>query len=168
MRSIEMSAYADLGRGVQRSGLRAGLRGWLLVYMAGMLAQALHALALTVASVAIYANPALAGLPSSVPLGSLLFYVGANLVLVVYTAVLFVLMLQRRKVAIVDNVVLNCLSVVFLVSWLFLGDKSLVGTIVDSLPGLVGLGYILTSKRVRATFVCSRRRGRAPAEPCPC
>ena len=44
-----------------------------------MLAQALHALAPTVASVVTYANPELAGLASSVPLGSLLFYVGGRL-----------------------------------------------------------------------------------------
>ena len=135
--------------------------------MAGLVVQALHGLALTVAAVVIYAKPALAGLTSFGPLGWLLFYVVANVVLAVYTAVLLVLMLQHRKAAIANNIVFNFLSVLFLIVWHLLGEKSLVGTVVDSLPGLVGLGYVLTSKRVRGTFVCSRSRGRAADRPCP-
>jgi hypothetical protein len=137
------------------------------VYMAGLVVQALHGLVLTVAAVVIYAKPALAGLTSFGPLGWLLFYVVANVVLAVYTAVLLVLMLQHRKAAIANNIVFNFLSVLFLVMWHLLGEKSLVGTVVDSLPGLVGLGYVLTSKRVRGTFVCSRSRGRAADGPGP-
>ncbi len=137
------------------------------MYMAGLVVQALHGLALTVAAVVIYAKPALAGLTSFGPLGWLLFYVVANVVLAVYTAVLLVLMLQHRKAAIANNIVFNFLSVLFLIVWHFLGEKSLVGTVVDALPGLVGLGYVLTSKRVRGTFVCSRSRGRAADRLCP-
>jgi hypothetical protein len=137
------------------------------VYMAGLVVQALHGLVLTVAAVVIYAKPALAGLTSFGPLGWLLFYVVANVVLTVYTAVLLVLMLQHRKAAIANNIVFNLLSVLFLVVWHLLGEKSLVGTVVDSLPGLVGLGYVLTSKRVQGTFVCSRSRRRAADGPCP-
>ena len=137
------------------------------MYMAGLVVQALHGLVLTVAAVVIYAKPALAGLTSFGPLGWLLFYVVANVVLAVYTAVLLVLMLQHRKAAIANNIVFNFLSVLFLVVWHLLGEKSLVGTVVDSLPGLVGLGYVLTSKRVRGTFVCHRSRGHAADGPCP-
>jgi hypothetical protein len=64
-------------------------------------------------------------------------------------------MLKRRKEAIVHNLIFNVLSVLSLVSWHFLGEKSLVGTVVDSLPALVGLSYIARSRRVRATFVPS-------------
>jgi hypothetical protein len=38
------------------------------------------------------------------------------------------------------------------VAWHFLGMTSQVGTIVDALPGLIGLSYFLVSKRVRNTF----------------
>ena len=137
------------------------------MYMAGLVVLALHGLVLTVAVVVIYANPALAGLTSFVPLGWLLFYVAANVVLAVYTAVLLVLMLRRRKTAIANNIVFNLLSVLFLVVWHLVGEKSPVGTVVNWLPGLAGLGYVLTSKRVRGTFVCSRSRVRAAGGPCP-
>ena len=167
MRSVDTSAPADVERAASGFGPRAGLRGWLLVYMAGLAALALHGLGLTVAVVVIYANPALAGLTSFVPLGWLLVYVATNVVLAIYTAVLLVLMLRRRKAAIANNIVFNLLSVLFVVLWHFVGEKSLVGTVVDSLPGLVGLGYVLTSKRVRGTFVSSRSRGRAAGGPCP-
>jgi hypothetical protein len=138
-----------------------------LVYMVGLVVLALHGLGLTVAVVVIYANPALAGFTSFVPLGWLLFYVVTNVVLVIYTAVLLVLMLRRRKAAIASNIVFSLLSVLFVVLWHFVGEKSLAGTAVDSLPGLAGLGYVLTSKRVRGTFVSSRSRGRAAGGPCP-
>jgi len=167
MRSVGTSASTDVGRAASGLGPRAGLRGWLLVYMAGLVVLALHGLGLTVAVVVIYANPALGGLTSFVPLGWLLFYVLTNVVLVIYTAVLLVLMLRRRKAAIANNIVFNLLSVLFVVLWHFVGEKSLVGTVVDSLPGLAGLGYVLTSKRVRGTFVSSRSRGRAAGGPCP-
>jgi hypothetical protein len=167
MRSIDTSAPTDVVRAASGLGPRAGLRGWLLVYMAGLVVLALHGLGLTVAVVVIYANPSLAGLTSFVPLGWLLFYVVTNVVLAIYTAVLLVLMLQHRKAAIANNIVFNLLSVLFVVLWHLVGEKSLVGTVVDSLPGLVGLGYVLISKRVRGTFVCSRRRGRTAGGPCP-
>ena len=137
------------------------------MYMIGLVVQALHGLVLTVGSIVIYAKPALAGLTSFVPLGWLLFYVVTNVVLGVYTAVLLVFMFQHRRAAIANSIVFNLLSVLFLVVWHFHGEKSLFGTVVDSLPGLVGLMYVLTSKRVRGTFACSRRRGRAAGGPCP-
>jgi hypothetical protein len=41
----------------------------------------------------------------------------------------------------------------FLVAWHFSGEKSNVGTLVDSVPGVVGAAYILLSRRVRSTFI---------------
>lgn len=159
MRSVEVSTPIPVGGTDSSSGRPVGLRGWLLVYMVGLVLLALHGLGLTVAALVIYANPALAGLTSFVPLGDLLFYVVTNVVLVIYTAVLLVLMFQRRKAAIVNSVVFNLLSVLFLIGWHFIGEKSLVGTVVDSLPGLVGIGYVLGSKRVRGTLVRPLSRG---------
>lgn len=166
MRSVDTSAPADGGRAASGLGQRAGLRGWLLVYTAGLVVLALHGLGLTVAAVVIYANPPLAGLTSFVPLGWLLFYVVTNVVLVIYTAVLLVLMLRRRKAAIASNIVFNLLSVLFVGLWHLVGEKSVAGTVVDSLPGLAGLGYVLTSKRVRGTFIGSGSRGRAASGRC--
>jgi hypothetical protein len=90
-----------------------------------------------------------------------LFYVITNIVLAIYTAVVLTLMFRRRKAAIVNAIVLNGLTVLFLALWHLFGEKSPVGTIVDSLPGLVGIAYILRSGRVRGTLVGSR--GAAPS-----
>ena len=135
-----------------RSG-PAGIRGWLLVYVIALGVQALHDLGLTVAALVVHARPHLAGLVSFVPLPSLLVYVVSNLIVVLYTVVLYVLMCTRRKSAIFHNVSCNALAVIFLVCWHFLGMKSSLGTIVDSVPGIVGAWYILASQRVRNTFI---------------
>ncbi len=69
------------------AGRRAGLppvRGWLLVYSAVLAILTLHGAALTIASVVVYLHPAIAGMHSRVPLNSLLFYVTANSVLILY------------------------------------------------------------------------------------
>jgi Protein of unknown function (DUF2569) len=129
-----------------------GIRGWLFVYVTGLGLLALHDLELTVAALVVEARPSLAGLNSSVPLPSLLFYVVSNLVLVLYTVALYVLMVKRRKSAVANNVICNVLAVVLLVCWRFLGMKSDLGTVVDSLPSVVGAWYILVSRRVRNTF----------------
>ncbi|WP_433203959.1 DUF2569 family protein [Dactylosporangium sp. CS-047395] len=129
-----------------------GIRGWLLLYVIALGVQAAHDLMLTVAAVIISARPSLAGLDSFVPLPSLVFYVASNLVLVLYTVVLYVLMFRRRRSAVVNNHIVNALAIVFLVCWHFLGMKSTLGTVVDSVPSLVGIGYVLTSRRVRQTF----------------
>jgi len=139
-----------------RAGSPSGLRGWLLVYMIGLVIQALHGLGLTVGAIVIFADPGQAGLMSLVPLGPLLFYISTNIILAGYTAVVLSLMVRRRKAAIVNSIVLNFLPVLLLTLWHVFGEKSPVGTIVDSLPGLAGLAYILSSKRVRGTFICSR------------
>ncbi|MGH9090172.1 MAG: DUF2569 family protein [Acidimicrobiales bacterium] len=146
-----------------RPSASSGLRGWLLLYIFGLVIQALHGLGLSVGAVVIYANPARAGLTSFVPVGALLFYVGANVALAIYTLVVLALMIRRRKAAIVNSVILNCLTVLALISWHFLGEKSPLGTVVDSLPSLVGIAYILRSRRVRRTFICPPVAAHSPS-----
>lgn len=129
-----------------------GIRGWLLLYMAGLGVELAHGLGLTVGSLIIYAKPSLAGLHSFIPLWALVLYVVSNLGLVAYGVVLFVLMLTKRRAAIANNILFNAFSVAFLVSWFFLGAKSPIGTVVDSLPGLAAIAYFSRSRRVRNTF----------------
>jgi hypothetical protein len=124
--------------------------------MVGLVIQALHGVGLTIGAIVIFVDPKLAGLTSFVPLGALLFYVLTNIALALYTAVVLTLMIRRRKAAILNSIVLNCLTVLFLTLWHLLGEKSPFGAIVDSAPSLVGLAYMLRSKRVRATFTSSR------------
>ncbi|MGH9080001.1 MAG: hypothetical protein ACRDYE_08020 [Acidimicrobiales bacterium] len=135
------------------------------MFMVGLVTQALHGLGLTAGAIVIFADPGRAGLTSFVPLGALLFYVITNIVIAAYTAVVLALMIRRRRAAIVNCIVLNCLTVVFLSLWHLLGEKSPFGTIVDSLPGLVGLAYILRSRRVRGTFVRTRTKTALPTDP---
>jgi hypothetical protein len=130
-----------------------GMRGWLLAYVVVLAYLLLHGAGLTIASIVIYAHPAAAGLRSFVPLSFLLFYVITNVILIFYMALLFVLMARRRKSAIINNIVFNILSVMFLVAWHILGEKSNAGTVVDSVPNLAGAAYFLLSRRVRNTFV---------------
>jgi hypothetical protein len=132
-----------------------GIRGWLLLYMVGLAAELAHGLGLTIGSLIIYANPSLAGLDSFIPLWALLIYVVSNLGLVAYGVVLFVLMLRKRRAAIANNILFNALSVVFLLSWFFLGAKSPIGTVVDSLPGLAAVAYFSRSRRARNTFTAA-------------
>jgi len=135
-----------------------GIRGWLLLYMVGLGAELAHGLGLTIGSLIIYANPSLAGRDSFIPLWALLIYVVSNLGLVTYGVVLFVLMLKKRRAAIANNILFNALSVAFLVNWFFLGAKSPIGTVVDSLPALAAIAYFSRSRRVRNTFTTAPRR----------
>lgn len=78
--------------------------------------------------------------------------------LLVYIALLagfllFFLMARRRRTVIVNNVIFNILAVLFLVTWHLIGAKSNIGTVIDSLPNLAGVIYILLSRRVRSTFI---------------
>lgn len=134
------------------------------MYVVALVMQALHSLGLTVGAVVVYANPARAGLTSFVPLEALWFYVVTNLGFALYTAVVLALMIRRRKAAIVHSVVLNALAVLVLVSWHVLGEKSPVGTVVDSLPNVVGVVYVLRSRRVRRTFHVLSGRGGLTAQ----
>jgi hypothetical protein len=129
------------------------IRGWLLVYTAALAAFLLHGAVLTGGSILAYANPGALGLRSTVPLGFLVYYDITNVALLAYGITLFFLMARRRKSAIVHNVIFNILAVVFLVSWHLIGEKSTIGTAVDSLPNLAGVLYILLSTRVRTTFI---------------
>ncbi len=133
-------------------------QGWLLVYVVVLAFLTVHAIALTIASIITYSEPSSTGLAtvaplkSFSPLSSLLFYDITNMLLVVYAVILYVLMFKRRKAAIAHNIAFNALSVLLLVAWHFVGEKSNIGTFVDALPNLVGLWYFLVSKRVRNTF----------------
>ena len=140
---------------------RRGIRGWLLVYVVVLAILTVHSMALTIASIIIYSKPSAAGLTSFAPLNSfsplsfLLFYDITNVLLIIYAMGLFVLMFRNRKAAIAHNITFNALSVLLLVGWHFVGEKSTVGTLVDALPSLVSLWYFLVSKRVRTTFTIS-------------
>src|SRR5579872_2306541 len=83
---------------------RIGLRGWLLAYMVGLTFQAVHNLGLTVGAIVIYAHPALGGMTTHKSIWDLLFYILTNLAIVTYTAVVLLLMIRRRKAAIMHNV----------------------------------------------------------------
>jgi steroid 5-alpha reductase family enzyme len=130
-----------------------GIGGWLLVYVIALVILLVHGIGLTIAAIIIYAHPTLAGLQSFVPLNLLLFYVITNLILAIYTIVLFVLIFRKKKTAIINNIIFSILSVLFVVVWHFLGEKSNKGTLIDVLPGLIGLCYFLLSKKVKNTFV---------------
>lgn len=141
------------------------MQGWLLVYIVVLAVLGLHGAGLAIGSAVIYAHRAATGLHSSVPLISLLFYVITNVILILYTVALFILMSAHLRSAIINNVIFNISSIAFLVAWHLIGEKSNVGTLVDSAPNLVGAAYILLSKRVRSTFIVRRpvgayRRGR--------
>jgi hypothetical protein len=131
---------------------RPRIKGLLMVYTALVAGLLLHGALLTVGAIIVYSDPAAAGLHSFVPLGALLFYVVTNTVLILYGVVLFVLMARRRRSAIVNNVLFNLLSIAFLLAWHLVGEKSNVGTLIDTAPNLLGAGYILLSRRVRSTF----------------
>ena len=130
-----------------------GISGWLLVYVVALAIELAHGLALTIGSVVIYSKPSLVGLHSFIPLWALLIYVISNLGLVAYGVTLFVLMYRGRKAAITHNIVFNALSIAFLLVWFSLSEKSPFGTIVDSLPGVLAVGYFVRSRRVRNTFL---------------
>jgi uncharacterized membrane protein len=117
----------------------------------------LRGLWLTVAVLIIYGDPSLSGLRSFVPLWALLVYVVTNIALVAYGMLLFVLMAKKLSAAIINNIAFNILSAAF-VCWHFIGEKSHIGTIADSLPGLIGLAYVSRSRRVRNTFTATRSR----------
>lgn len=134
---------------------RQPFRGWLIVYVVGLALLMVHGLELTVASVIVYTHPSLGGLATSFPLPKLLFYVITNVMLILYTIILFILMAKRRRSAIAHNELFNILSVVFLLSWFVLGMKSVVGTFVDAVPSILLLAYILASSQVRRTFTAS-------------
>lgn len=131
---------------------RPPIRGWLIVYLVVLGGLAAHGLELTIASLIIGADPSLAGLTTFVSGPALAFYVVSNVLLILYTVLLFVLMFRRKRSSIVHNVIFNVLSVVFLFCWHLYGMKSTVGVAIDSTPNVVMAIYILASRRVRRTM----------------
>lgn len=113
----------------------------------------MHQLELTVGSIVFYFNPSLIGETSFIPLYALIFYVTTNIIDLAYIIVLFVLFFKKRKSAIKNTVIYGIISVLTLISWHLLGEKSSFGTILDSLLGIIGTCYFLTSGRVRRTFI---------------
>ena len=156
---MQLHDVRDAGKPEQSADQRGApppIRGWLLVYVALLAVQGLHGAGLTTGSIVIYAYPAAARLHSSVPLIPLLFYVITNVILILYAIVLFILMSRRLRSAIINNVIFNISSIAFLVAWYLTGEKSNVGTLIDSAPNLACTAYILLSKRVRSTFIIRR------------
>ena len=103
-------------------------------------------------SVIINANPSHAGLNAPLPWGYIAFYLVSNIILAAYAVVLVRLIVKKRKSAIAHNAVYGILTIIFLAAWHFLGMKSLMGTVVDSLPGVVGILYFALSARVKETL----------------
>jgi hypothetical protein len=129
-----------------------GIAGWLLVYLIVLAFLVVHGIGMTIGAIIIYSNPSISGLHTFIPLDALLYYVITNVAVALYTLVLFVLIFRRRHSAIANNIAFNILAASIVVSWHLLGEKSPVGTVIDVLPYLVGLCYVLSSKRVRTTF----------------
>jgi hypothetical protein len=131
-----------------------GIRGWLLAYFVAFVYLLLHGLGLTIGSIVLYAVPSLGAKEHfALPFGSLMLYDTMNLILVIYGVVLCGLMLKRKQRAILHSCIWNVLAILFLLTWHVLGAKSNIGTFVDALPSVVGIGYMLLSKRAKATFV---------------
>jgi hypothetical protein len=148
-------------------GGRGGLpriRGLLKLYYALLVFFAVHNSALTVGSVMVYVHDSATG-RSHVSLPSLIFYVVTNLALILYVIYLFRLMSHRRRSAIINNMVFNLLSVILLLSWHLIGEKSTTGTIADSAPSLVIVAYFLLSRRARRTFIIGRTTGQSADTP---
>lgn len=139
-----------------------GIGGWLLIYVIGRVGLLLHQLQLTVGAIVIFADPAVAGLRTFVPLSAFLVYEVTNWLVVGLTLLAFVLIRRRSRAAIWVNLALSGLWLAALVVWQFLGLKSPAGTIIDATPALLGLWYFVTSRRVRNTF--TRSSGRSARE----
>jgi len=131
------------------------IRGLLLVYFIALTIFFVHNSFLTAGSIVVYGHSAATG-SHHIQAGSLVYYVISNATLLVYVIYLFILMKRRRKSAIIHNIVFNILSVVFLVTWHAIGEKSTTGALVDSIPNLVIVVYFLLSRRVRKTFIIDR------------
>jgi hypothetical protein len=135
-----------------------GIGGWLLIYVIGRAGLLLHQLQLTIGAIVIFADPAVAGRRTFVPLSAFLLYEATNWLLVGLTVLAFVLMRRRSTSAIWVNLTLSGLWLAALVVWQFLGLKSPAGTIIDATPALFGIWYFLISRRVRNTFTPSSGR----------
>lgn len=163
MARIEQTGRAwpgDLLPTMPPAGTRAptGIGGWLLIYVIGRAGLLLHQLQLTVGAMVIFADPAVAGRRTFVPLSAFLLYEATNWLLVGLTVLAFVVIRRRSRAAISVNLALSGLWLAALVVWQFLGLKSPAGTIIDATPAVLGAWYFLTSTRVRNTFAQSSGR----------
>lgn len=157
MRLLETRDAGQPERLAGRAAELPRIGGLLLVYCAALTFFFVHNSFLTIGSIAVYGHSSATGI-HHFALGSLAYYVISNVTLLVYVVYVFILMKRRRRSAIIHNIAFNLLSVVFLVTWHAIGDKSTTGAIVDSIPSLVIAAYFLLSRRVRKTFVLDRAR----------
>lgn len=134
-----------------RVPLRIG--GFLAFYLLVLGYLIVHGLGLTIAAIIINANPSLAGVSEPLPWAYIAFYVVTNVILAGYSLLVMRLIIGKRRSAVAHNAIWAILTVVFLVIWHFLGMKSTLGVLIDSLPGLVGTLYLLRSHRVRQTLI---------------
>jgi hypothetical protein len=112
----------------------------------------IHGVGLTIATVVIDANPSLVGMTDLGPESHIAFYLVTNCLIAVYTLILLWLILTKRRAAIVHNYLYCAISIGCLLAWNVLGMKSPVGTVIDSLPGVVGILYFAASTRVKRTL----------------
>lgn len=145
----QVRAAGESSRPPQRIG------GLLAVYVVVLGIGLLHGLGLTAGAVIINAMPSHAGLGAPPPWGYIAFYVVSNVILAAYAVVLMRLIVRRRKSAIIHNAAYGILTIIFLVAWHFLGMKSPLGVVVDSVPGIVGILYFALSARVKETLAGS-------------
>ncbi|MBQ0902090.1 hypothetical protein [Micromonospora sp. U21] len=127
--------------------------GALLVgYVVLLVLLLIHGIGLTIATLVIDTNPSLAGMTDLAPGSHVAFYVVTNCLLAVYILVLVWLICTKRRAAIVHNYLYCATSIGCLVAWNVLGMKSSIGTVIDSLPSVVGIVYFANSTRVKRTL----------------
>jgi hypothetical protein len=128
------------------------LGGLLTGYVVLLVVLLIHGIGLTIATLIIDANPSLVGMADLGPDSHVAFYVATNCLIAGYTLILLWLICTRRRAAIVHNYLYCAVSIGCLVAWHALGMKSPLGTVIDSLPGIVGIVYFARSTRVRRTL----------------
>ncbi len=128
------------------------LGGLLVGYVVLLVVLLIHGIGLTIAALVIEANPSLVGMTDLGPDSHVVFYVVTNCLLAAYTLVLLWLICTKRRAAIVHNYLYCAISIGCLVAWNALGMKSPIGTVIDSLPGVVGILYFANSTRVKRTL----------------
>ena len=132
----------------------AGIKGFLILYVFLAVVQLIHGLVLTGGSIIIYNVPTLAAKNNfHIPVAALYLYVISNLVLAALAIALLILIFKKKRLAILFGVLLSLMWPICLIVWHFAGEKSNFGTVVDTLPDIIGFFYILLSRRVRTTFV---------------
>jgi hypothetical protein len=128
------------------------IRGLLLGYVVLLVVLLIHGIGLTVATLIVDADPSLVGMTDLGPTSHVAFYVVTNCLLAGYIVLLLWLIWTGRRAAIVHNYLYCAFSIGCLLAWHGLGMKSNIGTVVDSLPAVVGSLYFANSARVRRTL----------------